>query len=346
MGKRMGAKKVALIFGGTSNERLVSVASAQNVVNYFQNPDIYFINLEGEWFKVSKEDLLAHENPFVQEFKPSSAMVARDLNGTVELLKGKISFLALHGTAGEDGTYQEFFEKNKLVFTGSSAKASRLCFNKAKTKEVAREQNMSLASELLVHFGSEDSVNKLRKFFSDKKKVVLKPNANGSSFGLFIVSTQTDLEKAIAEVMKSTEHDYICEEFISGREITVGVWEKMDELVPLAPSEVLLEAGVNFDYQGKYLGRGSREITPADLTSVERKSCQELALRAHRSFGCLGYSRTDMILTTNGPVFIETNTLPGMTKASFFPQQLEAEKIPFQTFIDELLLSAENRYSV
>mgnify|MGYP000921781723 CR=1 FL=1 len=342
----MSAKKVALIFGGTSNERLVSVASAQNVVNYFQNPDIYFINLEGQWFKISKDELLTHKNPFVQEFKPQSAPVSNDLNGMVELLKGKISFLALHGTAGEDGTYQEFFEKHKLAYTGSSAKASRLCFNKAKTKEAARAQNMSLASELLVHFGSVESVNKLRKFFSDKKKIVLKPNANGSSFGLFIVSSEADLEKAISEITKSSEHDYMCEEFVVGREITVGVWETTNGIVPLAPSEVLLEAGANFDYQGKYLGRGSKEITPADLNSVERKACQDLALHAHKSFGCLGYSRTDMILTNRGPVFIETNTLPGMTKASFFPQQLEAEKISFQNFIDELLVSAENRYHV
>lgn len=342
----MSAKKVALIFGGTSNERMVSVASAQNVVNYFHNPDIYFINLEGHWFKVSKDELLAHKNPFVQEFKPQSTPVANDLNETVQLLTGKISFLALHGTAGEDGIYQEFFEKHKLAYTGSSAKASRLCFNKAKTKEAARAQNMSLASELLVHFGSVESVSKLRKFFSDKKKIVLKPNANGSSFGLFIVSSETDLEKAISEITKSTEHDYMCEEFVVGREITVGVWEKRNELVPLAPSEVLLEAGANFDYQGKYLGRGSKEITPADLNSVERKACQDLALHAHKSFGCLGYSRTDMILTSRGPVFIETNTLPGMTKASFFPQQLDAEKISFQNFIDELLISAENRYHV
>jgi D-alanine-D-alanine ligase len=340
----MNSNKVALIFGGTSNERLVSVASAQNVVNYFQNPDIYFINPQGQWFPVTADELLSHKNPFVQDFQPKSAAVASDLNATVSLLKGKVSFLALHGTAGEDGTYQEFFEKHQLAYTGSGAKASRLCFNKAKTKEAARVQNMSLASELLVHFDSVDSVNKLRKFFADKKKIVLKPNANGSSFGLFIVSNETELENAITQIKKSTEHDYIVEEFVTGREITVGVWEKLDGIVPLAPSEVLLEAGSNFDYQGKYLGRGSKEITPADLNSVQKKACQDLALLAHKSFGCLGYSRTDMILTANGPVFIETNTLPGMTKASFFPQQLTAENISFQNFIDELLKSGLSRY--
>lgn len=340
----MSSTQVVLIFGGTSNERLVSVASAQNVVGYLQNPEIYFINPKGHWFSVTAKELLEHKNPFVEEFKPQSSAVAQDLTGMVNRLKDKVSFLALHGTAGEDGTYQEFFESHKIAYTGSSAQASRLCFDKSKAKKIARVHNMSLASELQVHFGSEDSVAQLRTFFAEKRKIVLKPNANGSSFGLYIVSTGTELDQAINEIRKSTEPDYLAEEFISGREITVGVLDKSMGSLPLAPSEVLLDAGVNFDYQGKYLGRGSKEITPADLNSVEKKMCQDLALQAHKAFGCYGYSRTDMILTEKGPVFIETNTLPGLTKASFFPQQLDADKIPFHVFINELLTLGLSRY--
>lgn len=340
----MSSNKVVLIFGGTSNERLVSVASAQNVVNYLPDPEIYFINPQGHWYSVTKEDLQAHKNPFVEEFKPKPFPVSKDLEGMEDFLKGKVSFLALHGTAGEDGTYQEFFEKHKIAYTGSSAIASRLCFDKVKAKSVARTKNMTLAAELRVRFDSADSVGDLKKFFVEKKKIVLKPNANGSSFGLYIVSSNGELETAIMEIKKSKEHDYLAEEFITGREITVGVLEKQSGAIALAPSEVLLEAGMNFDYQGKYLGRGSKEITPADLNSVEKKMCQDLALQAHKVFGCYGYSRTDMILTKQGPVFIETNTLPGLTKASFFPQQLEADKISFNTFVEELLLSGSARY--
>jgi D-alanine-D-alanine ligase len=341
----MSAKKIVLIFGGTSNERLVSVASAQNVVNYFQNPEIYFVGPQGDWFRVTTEELLSHKNPFTTEFQPKSSLVAKDLKGMADHLKGKVCFLALHGTAGEDGTYQEFFEANKIAYTGSSAQSSRLCFDKAKTKTKAREHKMALAADLLVHFGSDDSVSKVKKFFAEKNKIVLKPNANGSSFGLYIVSTEAELDKAITEIKKSTEHSYIAEEFISGREITVGVLEKSNNMVALAASEVILDRGSNFDYEGKYLGRGSKEITPADLTAVEKKACQDLALQAHKAFGCFGYSRTDMVLTAKGPVFLETNTLPGLTKASFFPQQLEAEKIPFKVFIDELILLGANRYN-
>ncbi len=105
----MTTAKVALIFGGTSNERLVSVASAQNVVNYFQDPEVYFINPQGNWFRVIKSELTEHKNPFVVPFIPTSSLIAKDLEGMKEHLKGRICFLALHGTAGEDGTYQDFF---------------------------------------------------------------------------------------------------------------------------------------------------------------------------------------------------------------------------------------------
>lgn len=340
----MISAKVALIFGGTSKERLVSVASAQNVVNSLHDPDVYFINSQGQWYQVTVADLLAHKNPFVDEFRPKTEMIAKDLEGMKEKLNGKVSFLALHGTAGEDGTYQDFFERNKLAFTGSSAKASRTCFDKGLAKTAARKENFALADELRVHFGSADASSQVKAFFAAKKKIVLKPNANGSSYGLFIVSSAAELELAISEIKKSSEMDYMVEEFIAGRELTVGVLEKTGQFIPLAPSEVILEAGASFDYQGKYLGRGSKEITPADLNSVEKKACQDLALRAHKAFGCLGYSRTDMMLTSSGPVFIETNTLPGLTKASFYPQQLEVDKIPFKEFVDQLLTSGLNRY--
>ena len=340
----MKAIKVALIFGGTSNERMVSVASAQNVVNYFQDPEIYFISPVGSWHRVTKSELLDHKNPFISEYIPTADLIAKDLDGMVELLKPHVCFLALHGTAGEDGVFQDFFELNKIAFTGSSARTSRLCFDKSKAKEIARSEKMALAQELRVHFDSKESIKKLKFFFNDWKKIVLKPNANGSSFGLFIVSSLSELDKAIEEIKKSSEHDYIVEEFIVGREMTIGVLEKSNTLIPLAASEVVLEHGTNFDYQGKYLGRGTKEITPAILTAVEKKQCQDLALQAHVIFGCSGYSRTDMMLTTRGPVFMETNTLPGLTKASFYPQQLEAEKIPFSVFIEQILLSAQSRY--
>lgn len=336
-------KKIALIFGGSSSERLVSVASAQNLVKYFQSPDLYYISKEGPWYKTEVSQLINHKNPFKSEFTAYGEKVCENVFKSKELLKDKIVFIALHGTEGEDGSYQKYFEENKIHYTGSGSVSSALCFDKAKTKKVAKENQFPLANELVINFSNAQSDAEVHHFFDKYKKVVLKPVANGSSYGLYIVDSKTKLEQAIAAIKASDEKYYLCEEFISGRELTVGVYQNSHNFVALCPSEVLLVQGANFDYEGKYLGIGSKEITPAEVSDAEKKLCQDLAMKSHKTFNCYGYSRTDMILTTKGPVFLETNTLPGMTKASFYPQQLEAEKMSFQKFIDDQLAMAEQR---
>ncbi|MCK6599060.1 MAG: ATP-grasp domain-containing protein [Bdellovibrionaceae bacterium] len=337
-------KKVVLIFGGTSSERLVSVASAQNLVAYLQEPELYFINSDGKWVETNKKELLAHQNPFTQIFQSTGETVATHLEEMKSRLLGKLIFISLHGTEGEDGTYQRFFEENKISFIGSSSKSSALCFDKVKAKAIAKSSGIPLAQELLADFSKAETVVQVKEFFNKYKKVVLKPVANGSSFGLFIVNSEIELQQAVKTIINSTEKLYLCEEFINGRELTVGVYEVGNTLRALCPSEVILETGSNFDYEGKYLGKGSKEITPAVLSAEQKRQCQELALKAHQIFSCYGYSRTDMILKDQGPVFLETNTLPGMTKASFYPQQLSAENLSFQQFINDQLNMAEGRF--
>lgn len=336
-------KKVALIFGGSSSERLVSVASAQNLVKYFQSPELYYISKEGPWYKTEVSKLTDHKNPFKSEFTAFGEKACDNVFKSKDLLKDKIVFIALHGTEGEDGSYQKYFEENKIAYTGSGSVASALCFDKAKTKKVAKENQIPLANELVVNFAIGQAETEVQQFFDKYKKIVLKPVANGSSFGLYIVDSKLKLEQAIAAIKGSEEKYYLCEEFIQGRELTVGVYQNLQGIKSLCPSEVLLVQGANFDYEGKYLGIGSKEVTPAEVTEAEKKMCQDLALKAHKIFQCYGYTRTDMILTAKGPVFLETNTLPGMTKASFYPQQLEAEKMSFQQFIDDQLTMAERR---
>lgn len=335
--------KVALIFGGSSAERMVSVASAQNLVKYFQGPDLYFISPQGPWYKTELQKLLDHKNPFKTEFNNYGDKVCESIFQSKDILQNKIVFLALHGTEGEDGSFQKYFEVNQISYTGSGSLSSALCFDKAMTKAAAKKDQIPLANELIVNFNDKAAEPLVQQFFNKYKKVVLKPVANGSSFGLYIVDQLEKLNQAIQSIQNSEEKYYLCEEFIQGRELTVGVYQNQSQIRALCPSEVLLVQGANFDYEGKYLGIGSKEITPAQVTEAEKKQCQELALKCHKAFDCYGYSRTDMILTSQGPVFLETNTLPGMTKASFFPQQLEAEKISFQQFIDDQLMMAQQR---
>jgi D-alanine-D-alanine ligase len=173
---------------------------------------------------------------------------------------------------------------------------------------------------------------------------VLKPQADGSSHGLIHLKGLDEVEAA-AKALAGFQLQYLAEVFIEGRELTVGVVEDEGGPTALPVSEVRLIPGGAFDYAGKYLGTGTEEITPAQLTDAEREAAQALGVLTHRAVGCAGYSRTDMILTASGPVLLEINTLPGMTKASFIPQQLAAAKREVRAFLEQQLALARRRLS-
>lgn len=346
----MATDKIVLLFGGVSEERLVSTASAQNIIRFLPSCEAWFINPKGQVYLVSAEELKNHPSPFQNLLVPKSAPMAEKLEDLKSKLQSCIVFIGLHGTEGEDGHLQEFFEANKIPYTGSDSKASAVCFDKIKAKTLALKNDFPLAEQLFLPAQSKkiktfsQIESEVLSFFAAKKKIVIKPVANGSSFGLHIIQNQEQLQKAFTDLQKNATWDYMAEEFITGRELTVGVMKKSGKLIALPPSEVVLDSGHQFDYAGKYLGKGTKEITPANLDADQTLKAQQLALKAHTLFECYGYSRTDMILTNQGPYFLETNTLPGMTKASFFPQQLEAAKINVQTFVDEMLDQAQSRY--
>ena len=325
-----------ILFGGSSEERLVSVASAQNIATVIPEATLWFWTKEGKVHEVSQGELAGHAEAFTKEFSSKSAAKANDLETALQTLKNKTIIIALHGTEGEDGTLQKMLEQMKIPFTGTGAAASEKAFNKILTKKIAAENGVKIAGELVVKDLEPSTVKSLNDFLSQHKKIVLKPLANGSSVGLHIISTTEDLDKAIPAIRKSGYLPYVSEPFITGREITVGVREDSSHTLSALPcSEVRVLQGRNFDYQGKYLGSGVEELTPAPLTKEESEACQKLALKLHSAIGCKGYSRTDMILTENGPVLLEINTLPGLSKASFIPQQLKVAGISVRDFFLE-----------
>lgn len=340
--------KSILLFGGNSDERLVSVASAQNLSRVYSFSEIWFMDFDGKIFKTSKQELANHQNPFTVAFQSVGPVVSDSLEGALPALKDAVVYMGFHGTQGEDGKIQSLFESKRILFTGSGARASYLAFDKALAKEVAQKAGLPMASGQVLSVDQKASWGQMILEFSKKHpQFVAKPVAAGSSFGLFIIKSSRDLDQALPQIQNAPYAAYLLEEFLEGRELTVGVYDQ--PMTPggaraLPPSEVVLDAGASFDYQGKYLGRGTKEITPAQLASQETLSAQELAIKAHEAFGCLGYSRTDMILTSKGPYFLETNTLPGMTKASFIPQQLEAAGLDLQYFLELQIEIGKSRY--
>lgn len=340
-------KKTVLLFGGSSEERLVSVASAQNLVRQVPFDEVWYMSELGEIYRVEASAVAEHLRPFEIPFKPQVSRWAKTLTEAKGQLKERIIFIGLHGTEGEDGKIQSFFEQEQVAFTGSGAQSSQLCFNKSLAKHRLKNQNVKVSEEILVSVARVDSqLPALEAFLGKYKKLVFKPLANGSSVGLRFVSDFSVLKQTAQEISKFNLGDYLVEPFVTGRELTVTAIDENGKTKALPPSEVILDHGRSFDYEGKYLGKGTVEVTPANVTAQEKGLLQEAAIKIHQTLGCYGYSRTDFILTPEGELFfLETNTLPGLTKASFVPQQLHAEGIPFASFVQNQILLAQARYS-
>jgi len=338
----MSGSGVTILFGGTSNERRVSVASAQNVSAVLDEAEAWFLAPSGAVHRVGRDELAGFQRPFEQDFEPVAAAEFPSVVAGFEKHRSQVFFLALHGGEGEDGTVQRMLEARRIAFTGPGADASARAFDKEVAKQVAHAAGVRIARS--VHLSKDPKImrNELREMLAIYGRIVAKPVAGGSSVGLHHLSAAEQIEPA-ARRMEESGEPYLAEQFISGTELTVGVVDGPSGPRALPPSEVRLEQGRAFDYEGKYLGKGTREITPAEVPADVTRSAQGLALAAHRALGCEGYSRTDLIVGPDGPVFLELNTLPGLTRASFVPQQLAAEGTTLLSFLEGQLAIARNR---
>src|SRR5579859_1310881 len=328
-----------VLFGGRSDERQVSVASAQNIVRTLGSPFAWFWTPEGAVHDVAIDDLLRHQNPFEAEFHPKRPAIWPTLEQALDTIPvdDPVFFLALHGGEGENGTVQEMLEQRGLPFTGSGSVASAIAFDKGRAKAALRGK-VRMAEERIVS-APADVARAAREMLAKYPKIVLKPLAGGSSRGLFFLERGQDFTEPV-------NVPYIIEQFISGRELTVGVADMGEGPFALPVIEIEVDPGRSFDYLGKYLGKGTREICPANIPDSMRDAAQHTALTAHVALGCEGYSRTDVIASDDGIYFLELNTLPGMTTSSLVPQELRTAGIDFRAFLErqmELARSATQR---
>jgi D-alanine-D-alanine ligase len=331
-----------ILFGGRSDERHVSVASAQNIVQSLGASLAWFWAPNGAVIDVNRDELLSHSHPFTNDFQPSRPAIWPDLEMALDALPvdDPVFFLALHGGEGEDGTVQRMMEVRGLPFTGSGSDASAAAFDKGRAKEIVKG-HVRVAESCVVddiRGIDRDIATMLERY----EKIVLKPVAGGSSRGLFFADRTTDLGTIIAAI-RAFDVPYIVEQFISGRELTVGVVEGDGEPFALPVIEIETDPGFSFDYEGKYLGKGTREICPAKIPEAMRDEAQAMALAAHVTLGCDGYSRSDLIAAEHGAFFLELNTLPGLTTSSLVPQQLREAGIEFRDFLERQIVLARRR---
>ena len=325
--------RITILFGGTNKERLVSVATAQALHSALPEADLWFWDVDDTMHETPSEALLRHSRPFEDPFRPGTPSLGR-IEQALDRAKAenRLLVLGLHGGAAENGELQAMCEVREIPFTGSGSASSHLAFDKVAAKRFAAIAGVKAPEGVLL----ED----IEAAFADYGKLIAKPARDGSSYGLIYVNSEQDL---VAVRNAARLEEYLIEPFIAGVEATCGVLEQSDGSVFSLPPIEIVPAEGGFDYTAKYLLKSTQEICPGRFSPEISGQIMDLALRAHRALSCSGYSRTDFIVSAKGPVYLETNTLPGLTKASLYPKALKARGIDFVDFLRDQIVLAERR---
>jgi len=324
--------RITILFGGTNTERLVSVASAQALHEALPEADLWFWDVSDTVHEVQSQALRSHARPFEDPFKPGTRGIGLEQALDQAKAEQRLLVLALHGGRAENGELQVMCEMLGIPFTGSGSASSHLAFDKIAAKRFAAIAGVKAPIGLRL----EDIDAALVEY----DKLIAKPVRDGSSYGLIFVNSTQDLA-AVRNAAKTEE--YVIEPFISGVEATCGVLEQSDgSVIALPPIEIVPAEG-GFDYTAKYLLKSTQEICPGRFAPEITLQIMDQAVKAHQALSCGGYSRSDFIVSQQGPVFLETNTLPGLTKASLYPKALKAQGIESVDFLQGQIALAAKR---
>jgi D-alanine-D-alanine ligase len=326
--------RVCVLLGGTSAERDVSIASGLRVMAALRARGHEVTAVDPATGSLSEEQLATLLPSGVQRAWPTPETLERlrasalgPALGTLPAIRSAdVVFNALHGGDGENGTVQAILDSARVRYTGSGALGSALAMDKDLAKAVFRSAGVTTPNWLMAPV-SADHVEEALGF-----PVIVKPSKQGSTVGLSLVRERSALGSAIAQAF---EHDdeVMLEEFIAGREITVGVLGDH----PLPVGEIVSKNEL-YDYEAKYTPGMAREVFPADLSPETTAQAQLLAHRAFRALKLRGYARIDFRLSADGTLYcLEANTNPGLTDLSLIPQAAAAAGIPFDVLCDRIV---------
>jgi D-alanine-D-alanine ligase len=329
--------KIAVLFGGTSEERDVSIASAAQIIPALRalGHDVCAVDTATGRLPAPEERRLLAA-PVAPE-PPSDAAIAEVRGGAIALSPAAIEirdvdvvFLALHGGAGEDGRIQAMLDLAGMAYTGSNHIASAVAMDKELSKRLFRSVGIPTPDWLMAP-ATRESVDRALGW-----PVVVKPNKQGSTVGLSVVRHPASLQAAIARA-SAYDTEVMLEKFVPGREFTVGILEG----VALPVGEILVRGEV-FDYRSKYQVGAVREVFPADLSPAASATLQDQALRAHQVLKLGAYSRIDFRCDAEGQFWcLEANALPGMTATSLLPQAARAAGIAFPELLERICRAAQ-----
>lgn len=331
--------KIALITGGYTGEAEVSFKSSAFVYSQLDHDkyDIYQITItQDAWFYVSDSGIKCPIN------KEDFTLLLND-----SILKFDLAFIMVHGSPGEDGRLQSYFDLVGIPYTSCDALTSALTMNKGYTKAILADiEHINLAkSVLLFDTQRAEGVSLVEEKLS--LPYFVKPNAGGSSIGMTKVKVAEDLQAAIDKAFdaENTGSQVIIEEFVHGREFSEGIYRNIDgELIVLPATEVKTTREF-FDFEAKYIPGLTEEITPADLNEEQQSRIAKILKEIYVRLNCKGMVRIDFFLEndTDKFYFIEINTIPGQTPQSFIPQQVRATGMTEQEFYGTLIEVALKR---
>jgi len=312
--------KIAVLYGGLSAEREVSLRSGNNCFAALQR--------------------LGYE-------KAELVDVDTDLAQVIKSRQAEVAFLCLHGKYGEDGTVQGLLELLRIPYTGSGVLASAIAMSKPLTKQVLKASALPYPPTYILDAG--DDIDEFLKSIPNPP-IMVKPINEGSSVGVVKIEDAALVRKAIAD----TRAEYggaIVETYIKGKEITVGVLEDVSVLpdgrrvsqfqdLPILELRPKSKAGF-YDYEAKYTKGMTEFVLPAELSAATTKKAQEIAVKTFKALHCSGYARVDMMVDSkDNPLVLEVNSLPGMTDTSDLPAMAEVAGIPYDALVERILFSA------
>jgi len=321
-------KTIALLTGGTTGEWVVSVKSAATILQNIDTDlyDVYKIMLNDKgWF-----------------YEPADSVKIEidknDFSLTIEGRKIKFDgvFIVIHGSPGEDGKLQGYFDMLNIPYTTCDALTSSITMNKGYTKAIVQGiDNLFSAKSVQIFKNGKYDLNQIKKDL--KLPYFVKPNSGGSSIGMSKVKHADDLESAV-ETAFNEDDQILIEEFVSGREFSIGVFSANGEITVLPTTEVITSREF-FDYEAKYTPGATQEITPGDMTHEQYERVHQIIKDVYKKLNCRGVVRVDYFLEheTDRFYFIEINTIPGQTATSFIPQQVAAMGVSLKQFYTELM---------
>jgi D-alanine-D-alanine ligase len=310
-------KNIAIAAGGDSSEFGISVKSAGEVYNILSSrykpyiitirgSDWYWEDVKGRYHNIDKNDF--------------------SLKVDGEKIRFDGVFIAIHGTPGENGLLQGYFDMLKIPYTSCGAFSSALTFNKQACKLFLKEYGIAMADAVLLH--KDEPFDPASVIERTGLPCFVKPNDSGSSFGVTKVKKKEELIPAMQTAFRES-NEILVESFLNGREVACGVVKTSKKTLVLPVTEIKSKNEF-FDYEAKYTPGKSDEITPAELPCSLTDEIQRLSLRIYELLGCKGIVRVDFIIVNEKPWFLEINTVPGLTRESIVPKQAAAHGIPLE----------------